>query len=85
MSETVSPPAPEWVVQNQFQFLEPFLIGTPRQFAVWQGNVVCLRASPQDPKREKPDVNRCEGCPHFGQCEIAGEMRATLTLVLLSD
>lgn len=61
-------------IQADFAPLDPYLIGTPRQFIVYQDDVYCVRAHPDDLERKKPELNPCQGCPHFEHgCEIAGE------------
>lgn len=46
-----------------FKELEYFLIGNPKQFITYQGELFCLRKN-------------CEGCPHVGFCEFEeGELQ----------
>jgi len=48
-----------------FKDLEPFLVGNPKQFVVYQGAVYCLR-------------KECEDCPHCnGECEFEEELIQT--------
>jgi hypothetical protein len=47
-----------------FEELKFFLIGNPKQFITYQGELFCLRKS-------------CDGCPHVGTCEFEeGELQA---------
>lgn len=45
---------------EDFESLRSFLIGTPKQFITYQGNIYCLR-------------KECEGCSHIGNCEFEEE------------
>lgn len=61
-------------LQFDFEPLRPFMLGTPPQFFVWQGDTYCARAHPDDLGRKNPALSPCEGCPHFETgCELAGE------------
>lgn len=74
---------------KELKKLEPFLIGTPKQFITYQGDNYCVR-------------EECEGCPHIANCEfeidkiqsspvlhprrgIAFENRSFLILLLKKD
>lgn len=61
-------------LQADFEPLRPYMIGSPRQFFIWQGATYCARAHPDDLARKNPALSPCQGCPHFAAgCEIAGE------------
>lgn len=69
-----APPDDLVPLQADFEPLRPFMIGSPRQFFVWQGDTYCGRAHPDDLARKNPALIPCQGCPHFeAGCELAGE------------
>lgn len=51
-----------------FEELRPYLIGNPKQFITYQGNIYCLR-------------KECEGCPHVGNCEFEEEKIQTAAIL----
>ena len=57
-----------WEIEESFRNLEPFLIGTPRQFYVDQNAVYCVRTHID--KEQHP----CTGCPYKDNgCELAAD------------
>lgn len=49
---------------EDFKDLEIFLIGNPKQFIIYQGNIYCIR-------------KECENCPHMNICEYEEELIQT--------
>lgn len=50
----------EYFDEKDLKKLEPYLIGEPKQFLVYQGETYCVRES-------------CDGCPHVESCEYEEE------------